>query len=172
MSELPTPEGIFQDVIKGLKPYFWGRDDYGVDTWEHIWIADDAIDANRILVKYGMESADKVRFGLQSEFGETTAAGDVIPAQKTIDISLYDNALIRCYSLTKFEDSPEVSLRKNILVDDDRTDLFELLKAAINGADPLREVREHLHEMHEVSSSETLALSALAKLLLVRNKDY
>lgn len=165
MSEVPTPEKIFEDVYRGLDPHYWGRDPYGVDNWVYKCTAADLMQANEILQRHGLEPAEKVTFDRSSEFTQQTGNMFCSPAQEIVSVSLYDGRLIRFYSFTKYEDNDEIFVKKDIQIEDDNTDLVNTLRAIVSGVDPNKELREYAQEMNEISDTEMLALGGLTKIL-------
>lgn len=165
MSEVPTPEQIFEDLYHGLEPHPWGRDPYGVDNWEYVCTVADLVQANEILQQHGMEPAERITFDRSSEFTQLSGNMFFSPAQEIVSVSLYDGRLIRFYSFTKYDDTNEIFVKKDVQVEDDNIDLVNTLRAIVSGIDPNKELREYALEMHEISEAEMLALGGLIKIL-------
>lgn len=171
MSELDSADTLFNDITRGLESSYWGRDPYGNDAWEYVLSSQELLLANQVLVRCGMEPAEKIYFGRHSEFSSQNRVGEFFPGYETVNVNLQDGKLIRLYGLTKYYDSDEIVMRKDVHVDGDNSDLINILQAVVRGVDLFSGLREHTCELHEIESSELLALQGLTKILVGRNNE-
>ncbi len=160
MSEPISDKALFESISQVVKGHYYGKDD-DVHMWEYQLSAAEVEEANRILVEHGLESADKIYLGRETEQGEQ--ANQV--TTEINNINLDSSGLIRYYHFTKHGGMSEVIAEKDIMVDGDSTDLRVLLRSWLGHTDPHGGLSEYHQEMKQIELQERFALSALVQLL-------
>lgn len=173
MSELVDPNIVFEAAEQGIAGNYWGRDQWGADTWEYIFSEEEIAEANELLQSNGLEAVDKITIARFSELSDLTGSGSLILGKDEVSFQLKSGGILTLISLSKpiFTDEPAtpesatIQVKKDLQVEDNYDDIFNVLSAGTTGKNLHEGVEMYADQMREVSTTEMIAISALTRML-------